>query len=115
MTSELENTDSAFPEQVEESTYSKDYWDLVLEQLAQRRLFKGGMAVLAILYGLAIFAPLIGNDRPYKLVAIDYSEYARATRAIGTLSTMIEPPIRIGRIDAKSVMTGIIEFLRACL
>lgn len=67
--------------------YSKDYWDLVLEQLFQRKLFRVGMAVLALLYGLAIFAPLIGNDRPYKLVAIDYSEYARATRAIGTLSS----------------------------
>ena len=67
--------------------YSKDYWDLVLEQLFQRKLFKVGMAVLALLYGLAIFAPQIGNDRPYKLVAIDYTEYARATRAIGTLST----------------------------
>ena len=91
MTIGLENTgvnaDDASPLLDEGSTYSKDYWDLVLEQLSQRRLFKVGMAVLALLYGLAIFAPLIGNDRPYKLVAIDYSEYARATRAIGTLST----------------------------
>ena len=71
--------------------YSKDYWDLVLEQLFQRKLFRVGMAVLALVYGLAIFAPLIGNDRPYKLVAIDYSEYARATRA-GRVRYRHSPP-----------------------
>ena len=69
-------------------TYSKDYLDLVLEQLAKRRLFKGGMAVLALLYGLAIFAPLIGNDRPVKLVSIDYGAYERAVEGTARLSTI---------------------------
>ncbi|MDE0891985.1 MAG: hypothetical protein OSB14_07355, partial [Planctomycetota bacterium] len=69
-------------------TYSKDYLDLVLEQLAKRRLFRGGMAVLALLYGLAIFAPLIGNDRPVKLVAIDYGAYERAVQGTARLSTI---------------------------
>ncbi|QDU66657.1 ABC transporter permease [Engelhardtia mirabilis] len=69
----------------EGANYSKDYWDLVFEQLAHRGMFKFGMWVLAVLYGLAIFAPLIGNDRPYKLVAIDYGGYERANRAIGGL------------------------------
>lgn len=69
----------------EARVYSKDYWDVVLEQLGRRRLFRVGLAVLAVLYGLAIFAPLIGNDRPYKLVAVDHGEYNRALRALGTL------------------------------
>ena len=64
------------------ATYSKDYWDLVLEQLLKHGLFKLGLAVLALLYGLAIFAPLISNDRPYKLVAIDYGAYESALRGI---------------------------------
>jgi peptide/nickel transport system permease protein len=71
-----------------EAVYSKDYWDLVLEQLAKRKLFNVGMAVLALLYGLAIFAPLIGNDRPFKLVAVNYGEYDSAVRAVGRLSTV---------------------------
>jgi len=65
-----------------DANYSKDYWDLVLEQLLKHGLFKLGLAVLAVLYGLAIFAPLISNDRPYKLVAIDYGAYESALRGI---------------------------------
>ena len=64
------------------TSYSKDYWDLVLEQLLKHGLFKLGLAVLALLYGLAIFAPLISNDRPYKLVAIDYGAYQSSLRGI---------------------------------
>lgn len=65
--------------------YSKDYWDLVIEQLARRPLFKVGVVVLTLIYGLAIFAPLIGNDRPVKLVAIDYGAYAKAERLLGVI------------------------------
>ncbi|MFT6833469.1 MAG: hypothetical protein ACJAZN_003654, partial [Planctomycetota bacterium] len=39
--------------------YSKDYWDLVFEQLGKRMLFKVSMAVLTLLYGIAVFAPVI--------------------------------------------------------
>ncbi len=65
--------------------YSKDYWDLVIEQLARRPLFKVGVVVLTLIYGLAIFAPLIGNDRPVKLVAVDYGAYAKAERLLGVI------------------------------
>ncbi|MEZ5980293.1 MAG: hypothetical protein R3F34_19060 [Planctomycetota bacterium] len=67
-------------------TYSKDYWDLVLEQLGKHTLFKVGMFVLAILYGLAIFAPLIGNDRPYVLVAVDRGAYDAALRGASSIA-----------------------------
>jgi len=68
------------------ASYSKDYWDLVLDQLLKHGLFKAGLAVLALLYGLAIFAPLISNDRPYKLVAIDYGAYESSLRGVGVLA-----------------------------
>jgi len=84
MTSGAQETTSLVDEG---STYSKDYWDLVGEQLSKRALFKVGMAVLAVLYGLAIFAPLIGNDRPYKLVAVNYGEYESAARGVERLSS----------------------------
>ena len=60
--------------------YSKDYWDIVFEQLARRKLFKVGMAVLAVLYSIAVFAPMIANDRPYRLAAIDHKAYSDALR-----------------------------------
>ena len=97
MTNESMNSSAlsaAGSEPIEEEIYSKDYLDLVLEQLGKRKLFKFGMAVLAILYGLAIFAPLIGNDRPLKLVSIDYGAYERSVEGAGRLST-----IALGRLD----------------
>ena len=78
----------------EGSTYSKDYWDLVGEQLKKRWLFKGSLWVLGVLYGIAIFAPLIANDRPYKIVAVDYGAYSSALRSL--------PPVTRG-------LTGLFE------
>lgn len=88
MTETGDRAAAAAPEQLPgdpNATYSKDYWDLVLEQLLKHQLFKAGLAVLAVLYGLAIFAPLISNDRPYKLVAIDYGAYETSLRGVGSL------------------------------
>jgi peptide/nickel transport system permease protein len=85
---------AAGSEPSEEEIYSKDYLDLVLEQLGKRMLFKVGMAVLALLYGLAIFAPLIGNDRPLKLVSIDYGAYERSVEGAGRFSKRA-----LGRLD----------------
>ena len=69
--------------------YSKDYWDIVFEQLGKRWLFKISMVVLALLYASAIYAPLIANDKPYVLEAIDYREYRQATNLLSaTTSSM---------------------------
>jgi peptide/nickel transport system permease protein len=65
-----------------ESTYSKDYWDQVFEQLSKRRVFKAALATLALLYAAAIYAPLIANDRPYVLAAANYEEYGAAHRTL---------------------------------
>ena len=67
--------------------YSKDKWDLVFEQLAKRKLFKIGLALLALLYASAIYSPLIANDRPWTLVAIDYKAYKDAIRTISAVAT----------------------------
>ena len=77
--------DGAESELLGASPYSKNYWDLVFEQLAKRKLFKIGMAVLALLYASAIYAPLIANDRPYVLEVIDLKGYRTA---VGTLSAV---------------------------
>ncbi|HJP01649.1 MAG TPA: hypothetical protein QF764_07775, partial [Planctomycetota bacterium] len=56
--------------ELQATVYSKDYWDLVFEQLGKRFLFKLGMAVLALLYGAAIYAPFLANDRPLVIEAV---------------------------------------------
>ena len=62
------------------SQYSKDYWDIVFEQLGKRALFKVGVVVLTLLYGVAAFAPLIANDRPYHVDSVDIGGFKKATR-----------------------------------
>jgi len=64
------------------ATYSKDYWDLVFDQLGRNRLFKLAAVVLTLLYASAIYAPLIANDRPYVLEAANYAEYNKAWRTL---------------------------------
>lgn len=64
------------------NTYSKDYWDLVFEQLGRNRLFKIAMVILALFYASAIFAPVIANNQPYVIEAVDRAEYGDAQRTL---------------------------------
>jgi len=89
----FEPADSASPR----SPYSKDYWDLVFDQLAKRKLFKLALAVLALLYGLAIYAPLLGNDRPYVLEAVNYRAYAQAQRTLYPVTLSVGRLLREGK------------------
>lgn len=73
-------TAEALAEANRDHGYSKDYWDIVFEQLGRRKLFKVGLGILALLYTIAVFAPLIANDRPYRLEASDYKGYSAALR-----------------------------------
>ena len=66
------------------SEYSKDYWDLVFEQLGKRTLFKVG--VVTLLYGVAIFAPVIANDRSLKVESVDLKGYG-ALRILRPMAT----------------------------
>jgi len=84
--------DRGFGTMVEEepefaSEYSKDYWDLVFEQLGKRTLFKAGMVVLTLLYGIAVFAPMLANDRPYRVESVDLKGYASALRVLRPMAT----------------------------
>ena len=67
--------------------YSKDYWDLVFEQLGKRSLFKISMVVLTLLYGVAVFAPMIANDKPYVIESVDINGYGRALRLLRTTAS----------------------------
>ena len=69
--------------------YSKDYWDIVFEQLGRRKLFRVSMVVLALLYASAIYAPLIANDKPYVLEAIDYKAYNSANSLMSATTSSI--------------------------
>ena len=73
-------------------SYSKDYWDQIFEQLGKRKLFKLALVTLALLYGVAIYAPLIAHDRPYVLEGIDYRAYGQAQR------TLVPVTLSIGRL-----------------
>ena len=76
--------------------YSKDYWDIVFEQLGRRKLFKVATVVLALIYASAIFAPIIANDRPYVLEAANYKEYGKAHR------TLYPATLGLGRVAKQS-------------
>ncbi|MEZ6017935.1 MAG: ABC transporter permease [Planctomycetota bacterium] len=65
-----------------ERFYSKDYWDLVFEQLGRRKLFKVALAILTALYGVAAFAPLLVNDKPYMVESVDTTAYTSAVRTL---------------------------------
>ena len=62
------------------AVYSKDYWDNVFEQVGRRPLVKIAIALLALLYGSAVYAPFIANDRPYYIEGIDYKSYGDHNR-----------------------------------
>jgi len=85
--------------ETETAPYSRDYWDLVFEQLSRRRLFKLAVSVLALLYASAIYAPLIANDRPYVLAAIDYREYRTALRTLRPVAASLGGLVERGRED----------------
>lgn len=61
---------------------SKDYWDIVFAELRRRSLFRIALVLLIGVYASAVYAPLIANDRPYVLEAIDFAEYGRARRTL---------------------------------
>ncbi len=76
--------------------YSKDYWDLVFEQLGKRQLFKWGLAVLALLYGTAIFAPFLAGDRPFAFEGVDRGAF---TSAVSSLRPVTGGMVRLAEQD----------------
>ncbi len=72
---------------LEAQVYSKDYWDLVFEQLSKRTLFKIGLVVLAFLYGSAIYAPFLANDRPFVIESVDLRAFRSASGSLSAVTT----------------------------
>ena len=60
----------------------RDTWTDVRDELRRRPLARAACWFLFLLHGLAIFAPLLANDRPYVLEAIDRQGYERARRSV---------------------------------
>ena len=83
----------------EEGAYSKDYWDLVADELGRRPLVRIALAVLALLYASAIYAPLVANDRPYVLDAVDRKAYDRARRGLVGVATSLRDLAAGGAAD----------------
>jgi len=61
---------------------SRDYWDLVFQQLGRRKLFKAALALLTLLYGAAIAAPLLVNDKPYRIECVDLAAHDAHVRTL---------------------------------
>ena len=89
-----------------EQSYSKDYWDLVLEQLGRNRLFKLALGVLALLYASAVYAPLIANDRPYVLEAANYQQYGKALRTLYPATLGLGRVLRMSPEEYQADRTG---------
>jgi peptide/nickel transport system permease protein len=57
-----------------------------LETIRRRPLARCAWGLLALLYGSAVFAPLIANDRPYSLHGIDTKAYREALSSLSAVS-----------------------------
>ena len=84
-----ENTTTVAPESVARPTekakrevYSKDYVDIVLGQIRKRKLSMFALLVLNLLSAVAIYAPLIANDRPIYFHGVDLASYRKAQREL---------------------------------
>jgi peptide/nickel transport system permease protein len=63
--------------------------------LRTRRATRLALLVLGLLGSLAVFAPLIANDRPYVLVAVRTAEFERARRGL------LPPAMALGELLAR--------------
>jgi hypothetical protein len=87
-------------------TESKDYWDLVFEQLGRRKLFKVALSILTLLYGVAAFAPLLVNDKPYVIEAVDLDVYDRAVRRVPLCVIGMDDVLRETEADYAASVAG---------
>lgn len=73
---------SAAPPAPAAPAYSKDYWDLVLDQLRRRPSVRISLVLLALLYATAIYAPFLAGDRPLLLSATNAVSYGKAQKTL---------------------------------
>lgn len=78
-------TDPALP-----TVYSEDYWDIVMSQLRRRSSVIFSLTVLVVLYAIAIYAPLVANDRPLYFRGVDVSAYRKAQREMALAASGLD-------------------------
>jgi peptide/nickel transport system permease protein len=71
-------------------TRPRSPWSLVWERFARRRVALAALAVLALLSGLAVYAPLIASAEPYYLVAADVRAVRSASSSLPALASELE-------------------------
>jgi len=76
--------------------YSKDYWDFVFDELGRRPLVRVATVLLALVYGVAIYAPFLANDRPWLVEGVDGGAYAKAHRTIYPITLNLRRIVREG-------------------
>ena len=64
--------------------------DRLLREFGQRRLTRFAMTALVFLYGIAAFAPLIANDRPYAMTVVDRRGYREGLGALSAISAEVQ-------------------------
>lgn len=86
--------------QTPKAVYSKDYTDIVLAQIQRRPTAMLALFVLVLLYAIAIYAPLIANDRPLYFEGVDLGAYRKAHRELSVIATSLGNHMRSGGADA---------------
>ncbi len=79
------------------SVYSKDYWDQVFEQVRRKPTAMLAIAMLVLLYAVAIYAPLLANDRPWLMEAVDKGAYRSARTSLRPIALNLKGMIRDGQ------------------
>ena len=77
--------------------HSKDYWDIVLNELGKRPSVKFAAVLLVFFYAVAIYAPFLANDRPLRLTGIDYGSYSKAKGLLVPIGYSIRSLARDGQ------------------
>ncbi len=67
-------------------SYSPDYWDIVSSQLSKRVSVMVSLAILVLFYAVAIYAPLLANDRPLFFKGVDRAAYRLAHGQLSLVS-----------------------------
>ncbi len=60
----------------------RDDWDTVLRQVFRRRSTRLAAAALALVYAVAVYAPLLAGDRPLYVAGTDANAYRKALRLL---------------------------------
>ena len=77
----------------------RDPWSAVCEALRRRRGMRWALVCLLLLHAGVIYAPLIANDQPYVVEAIDYGAYDRARSELAGIGRGFAQLAEQGRVE----------------